>query len=275
LTPVPNLAAEEGWLETPFWTASSDHERETLWVKPESGGGLLRSGRGKGIFRWNQHRGNELLEHAPWRLWPKALPQSLYCRLFLADFFVHGLGGGFYEPVNDYFLEELGMGPGAPFGVVSATLWLSPAETALVQGRLEKAERVPYWRRALEKNPEYLLRRQAEWAGELPPVLVSACREAADTVAFHDAVKTKEDLLDGLKDPERRSEAGRRVKEWNANWVQRFAPLYTAFETSQAGMEALRAQREALSFRLYAFFCYSPARFKALKDSVDRMIRKG
>jgi len=275
LTPVPNLAVEKGWQETPFWTATPELGRETLWVKHESGGVLLSSGRDGEVFHWEMSGGGEALAGAPWRLWPKALPQSLYTRLFLADFFIHGLGGGFYEPVNDLFLEELGAGPGAPFGVVSTTLWLSPEETGKVQSQSEKMERIPYWRRALEKNPEYLLQRQGDWIRELPPSLATACREASMTPTFNGAVRTKAELLEGLKDPKRRAEAGAGVKEWNLFWAERFGPLYALFEASQGGLEALRARREGLSYRLYAFFCYSPGRFAALKETVDRMIRKG
>jgi hypothetical protein len=215
------------------------------------------------------------LEGTPWRLWPKALLQSLYTRLYLADFFIHGLGGGFYEPVNDLLLKELGEGPGAPYGVASATLWVSPADADEARRRLEKSERIPHWRRVLEKNPEYLLQRQGEWKRELPFLAAEACREAVSEVSFGEAVREKENLLEELRDPARRSEAGSRVREWNARWVQRFAPLYAALEASQGGLEGLGAHWEALSFRKYVFFCYPPARFEALKESVDRMIRKG
>jgi hypothetical protein len=275
LTPVPNLAVEEGWLETPFWTVMPERGRETLWVKHGSGGVLLSSGRDGEVFHWDVGGGGEALAGAPWRLWPKALPQSLYTRLFLADFFIHGLGGGFYEPVNDLFLEELGLGLGAPFGVVSATLWLSPDEMEKIQNQLEKMERIPYWRRALEKNPEYLLQRQGDWIRELPLSLTKACLEASATPSFNEAVRVKAELLEALKDPKRRAEAGGGVKEWNSFWAERFAPLYASFEASQGGLEALKDRRKALSYRLYAFFCYSPGRFATLKESVDRMIRKG
>jgi hypothetical protein len=152
---------------------------------------------------------------------------------------------------------------------------LDPQEVEIARSRWEKTERIPHWRRVLEKNPEYLLQRQEEWTRELPPLASEACREAAATRSFDEAVREKSVLLDALKDPRVRSEAGSRVKEWNTSWVGRFAPLYASLEVAQAGAEGLKTRWEALSFRKYAFFCYPPARFEALKESVDRMIRKG
>jgi len=275
LTPVPNLGEESGWWETPFWTAMPDTVRETLWVRSEGEGMLLRSGRVGEVWRWNHRGGWQDLKGAPWRLWPKALVQSLYTRLFLADFFIHGLGGGFYEPVNDLLLKELGEGPAAPFGVASATLWLDPVEASEVRREMERSERIPHWRRVLEKNPEYLLQKHDEWMRELPPHLADECRAAASAPSFDSAVREKVGWLEALKDPARRSEAGGWVREWNAHWVRTFAPLYASLEAFQSGEEGLKARWEVLSFRKYAFFCYPPARFEALKESVDRMIRKG
>lgn len=269
LTPVPDLAFLDGWWETPFWTVAEGRERETLWIQSLPGRFVLRSGWTGETWEGSGRPCPDLLAKAPWRLWPKALPQSLYTRLFLADFMVHGLGGGFYEPVNDLFLEALGEPPAAPYGVATATQWVEPDRAYEAREQLRRSERIPHWRRAFEKNPEYLLTKAGEWAGELPPEVAEACRKASHMPLFPEAVAEKTALLEALRNPERRSQAGRALKDWNTSWTGRLAPLWGDFEKAREGREALAARWEGLSFRRYAFFCYPPGRWKAIRESVE------
>jgi len=275
LTPVPDLGEDEGWRETPFWVVLPDAGRETLSVKAGQGEVLLRPSGNREAWAWPLSSGSEGLAKAPWRRWPKALPQSLYTRLYLTDFFLHGLGGGFYEPVNDLFLEELGEGPASPFGVATATLVADRTRSGELEAESARWDRVAHWRRSFEKNPEYLWFRGKEWSEELPPGPATVCREATATHGFEEAAREKTRLLGELREPARRSEVGRRMKEWNQVWTARLAPLYVALDAFQNAGAGLRKEQEALSFRRYAFFCYPPARWGGLKETVDRRIRKG
>ena len=46
------------------------------------------------------------LNASPLKIWPKAIPQTLFCRMYLCDFFIHGIGGGVYEEVVDLFFKK-------------------------------------------------------------------------------------------------------------------------------------------------------------------------
>ncbi len=37
---------------------------------------------------------------------PKAVSLTTFIQLYLADWFVHGIGGSLYEPVTDYVIEN-------------------------------------------------------------------------------------------------------------------------------------------------------------------------
>ena len=151
---------------------------------------------------------------------------------------------------------------------------LDPASETWNRETLEKAERVPHWRRVFEKNPEDLVRRKGDWSRELPSDLAEDCRSAVEETGLNQAVDDKKRWVEALGDPTRRHEAGQRMKEWNIHWVGRLSDLYNRLDAHQASLEGQREAQEGLSFREYAFFCYPPRRFRELQDTLDRMIRK-
>ena len=84
-------------------------------------------------------------------LMPKAILMTGLVRLSACDLFIHGLGGGKYEPAADAWLGEwLGEKPRAPHVVTSATLRLdfeqpsaSAAEVARLAGAAHRASNNP------------------------------------------------------------------------------------------------------------------------------------
>jgi hypothetical protein len=79
---------------------------------------------------------------------PRALTLTLFCRLCLGDFFLHGIGGGKYDEVTDALIRDyFGVEPPG-YGVLSATLHLPlpgfPA-TGETVNRLHRRERDLWW----------------------------------------------------------------------------------------------------------------------------------
>ena len=117
--PVPDLAADE----LPFWDQATDGERRS---------------------RLMQH------PHAidPCKIRPRALTLTLFLRLCLGDYFIHGIGGGKYDEVTDaIFRDFFDIEPPA-YQVLSATLQLplpgfptTPADMIA----LARRERDLYW----------------------------------------------------------------------------------------------------------------------------------
>jgi chorismate mutase len=108
--PMPDLArtqtAEGTSYELPFWSYRTGEARERLFVLKRADG-----------------------SHAPVdfgavNIRPRALTLTMFVRLFLADVFIHGIGGALYDQITDGILGEL-FGTQPPYACVSAA-WLLP-----------------------------------------------------------------------------------------------------------------------------------------------------
>ncbi|MCZ2343519.1 MAG: hypothetical protein LC104_17255 [Bacteroidales bacterium] len=92
--PVPDLAANEA----PFWSApDAQGQRGRLMSSEFTDATVLR---------------------------PRALTLTLFTRLCLGDFFIHGIGGGKYDEVTDAIIRDYFQIEPPRFGVLSATLHL-------------------------------------------------------------------------------------------------------------------------------------------------------
>jgi hypothetical protein len=133
--PVPDLAAQDGWLEAPLWGWRSDEpikvRRARLFVRPSANRLLLRAGNdetwpalplpapdGAFVEAW---RG---LARQGYRVRPRALSTTLFARMFLADLFLHGIGGGLYDELTDELMRRFLGVPAPAFLVLSGTLRL-------------------------------------------------------------------------------------------------------------------------------------------------------
>jgi hypothetical protein len=161
--PVPDLAAEGDWLEAPFWA----------WRPGQARRGRLMARRTKdqielriGADRWpglplTTHH-SPLTTHplvAAWqdlerqglKVRSRALTNTMYARLFLADLFVHGIGGGKYDELTDEILRRFWGFEPPGFLVLSATLLLPlPAYPAREEERRQLAHQL----RDLVWNPQ-------------------------------------------------------------------------------------------------------------------------
>jgi hypothetical protein len=178
--PVPDLAAEDGWLEAPFWGWRAGQERRArLFARSRDGRIELRAGSEPWPALPAPERGGEEHTVAAWsalegqgfKARSRALTTTLFARLFLADLFIHGIGGGKYDELTDELIRRFYGAEPPGFLVLSATLWLplGPPPAADLAGerrRLARDVRDVYW------NPQRHLgdagrdRALAEWAAE-------------------------------------------------------------------------------------------------------------
>jgi hypothetical protein len=113
--PAPDL----GPAEAPFWTQFADGRRGRATARSD-----------------------------PATVRPRALTLTLFARVCLGDFFLHGIGGGKYDEVTDAIIRDyFGLEPPA-YQVLSATLHLPlpafPADAATLR-ELARCERDLYW----------------------------------------------------------------------------------------------------------------------------------
>lgn len=133
--PLPDLAVEESWAESPLWVwFENEPTRSALWVKREGDRLLLGNRRGwqaegpvdpDGVVAWFEE-----LRAAGVKIRSRALTTTLYGRLVLSDLFLHGIGGAKYDQVTDRICQQLfGVTP-PRHATLTATLRLPIEHTA-------------------------------------------------------------------------------------------------------------------------------------------------
>lgn len=136
--PAPPLGQRDDAIELPFWIYGRERAvaaRHAAWLeKSNRAKWRLTDGRG---LHWDfdplqlaESRGEwierELPKHIALR--PRALTNTLFLRMALADEFIHGIGGGKYDQVTDRLIERLWGLVAPPYRVATATLWLPIAD---------------------------------------------------------------------------------------------------------------------------------------------------
>lgn len=149
--PFPDLAEEAGRVETPFWVlrdgarmAASVDARGTLFAGAEPVAPLGATADGAA----------EALAAHGVVLVPRAVTLTLFQRLFVADLFVHGTGGGRYDRVTDAVVREFfGVEP-PTFAVASMTLLLPLGARIVTDSDVAHAEQQLH---RFEHNPDTML----------------------------------------------------------------------------------------------------------------------
>ncbi len=132
--PVPELTQQDGWCESPFWVWSEDDPRRRPLLVRSPGGRVELSNRGNLVWRDTPlHDGARAedavaflaeIEDQGIKIRPRALTTTMFCRLFLSDLFIHGIGGAKYDQLTDEMIRRF-FGLQAPkFLVVTATAHL-------------------------------------------------------------------------------------------------------------------------------------------------------
>ena len=147
--PFPELSRDGEWQEVPLWAWNGQFPRRgRVWVsRPASDRVSFRFDNGLPPvtvpypFRgWGPDHFVVMSEAYKFR--PRALTLTLFARVCLGDFFIHGIGGGKYDEVTDAIIRDyFGIEPPA-FQVLSATLHLplptfptTPADVAALARR--------------------------------------------------------------------------------------------------------------------------------------------
>ena len=129
--PVPALEATTEGIEVPFWVwRAGEVQRHRLFVQA-TGSGTLRLHDGQrevgAISATSETTALAQLQDLRgqgWKIRPRALTLTLFCRICLGSVFVHGIGGAKYDEMTDALMQRwLGLTPPAII-VATATLRL-------------------------------------------------------------------------------------------------------------------------------------------------------
>ncbi len=170
MQPVPDLLQQNEWIELPIWVWNNKTKhRRSLFVKTEAGNILLSDRVGWESLIENRtgaesektdcfqlisshlHR----LQKQGTRFRTKALMTTAYLRLFVADWFIHGIGGAKYDEITDSIIADFWNIPAPQFQVATGTLWM-PMDNRPSKPIVSSAQLKQQLRYAKE-NPEILL----------------------------------------------------------------------------------------------------------------------
>jgi hypothetical protein len=274
LSPFPNLKFEDWWFEIPFWGVTKYHQRHSLWAKTDGKHLILKMKGGDGNYSVALDNMQAELGTLPIMIWPKAMPQTLFCRMYLCDYFIHGMGGGNYEEVNDIFFEKIFKVKALEYGVATATYLVDPEESGAIETILNHEQGIEWWERALEKNPEYLFTKKDIWQAALPAFMVPKFLECFNDEKLKKLAAEKERLIGSLKDPAKKAEASQKIKEVNSALYEGYTEPLKALEQGLLDISKIKATREVLGYREYPFFAFKPETFQTMKENVRKEVNK-
>lgn len=214
--PVPDLAVTPDWVELPLWGwQEGDTLRGRLFAGSNGRLTVVPPGR-------NLPDANSAVYHIdshPLKLRPRALLTTLFCRVLIADGFIHGIGGGKYDEVTDLLIRRwLRIEPPA-FVVVSATIHLPlphfPATPAQLHATRNDLRRL-HW------NPE-------------------SAMDASDPT--HAAMLAEKQRLLGATIPDRQD------RRWNYRSLRRLGDGMRDAVRPQAAAMAGRESRQSLEVK--------------------------
>ena len=154
--PVPNLEHSMERCELPFWIWTKENPtRRRLFVSdPTTESGLesktvILSDNTEWQTTISLKGDEDTLFIAELRkvgvfIRPRALATTMFLRLFLGDFFVHGIGGGKYDQLTDYIIEHFFQIPAPHFAIATMTAFLGmdlPEEPIEDLGEIESTLR--------------------------------------------------------------------------------------------------------------------------------------
>jgi len=238
--PFPDLGGDAERSDAPFWLLDG----ETRMPVSVGKHGTLFAGETAVI-----ELGSDLdaaagrLADAGFLLAPKALALTLFQRLFVADLFVHGTGGGRYDRVTDAVISEYyGIEPPA-FAVASMTLLLplgaslaSAEEVAALEQRLHR----------FTHNPDQVL-------GEVEFDTIEECTRAELLAA------RKRELVETIGRPgANRKELGSRIREANEDLGVLLEPMVAELTATLARLRAVRDAADVFTDRTYPYCLWDP-----------------
>ncbi len=240
--PFPDLRIEGGLVELPFWHLRSGG-RSTLWARTDGVPALVCDGEVLCELPSECEEAAATLASCVVRPAPKALALTLYNRMFVADLFIHGTGGGRYDRVTDGVIRSFwGVEPPA-FVVASMTMYL-PLGARVVTA--EEVDAVRQTLNRLQHNPDQLLdelefddaeehRRAVALAGEKSRLVGEIAAPDADKKAI-----------------------GRLIREVNAELAALMEPYEMSLREELERLVEMQQASEILTDRTYPFCFWSP-----------------
>ena len=164
--PIPDLAMEDQWCETPFWMWSSEKPvRRALYLRSTAAGIEISDLQGWSASLAEPAAGSAeslvawilALEQQGVKLRSRALVTTMFARLLLGDLFIHGIGGAKYDQVTDEIVERFfGIVP-PPHTTITGTLHLPIAHPS---SDMKRERELFHTLREFKYHPEAIVDRE-------------------------------------------------------------------------------------------------------------------
>jgi hypothetical protein len=242
--PFPDLETAHSRIEVPFWILG-ERGRVAAYTRSTAAGVELHDVHGPvTLLPHDADAAVAALEASGVALVPRALTLTLFVRTFLADLFIHGIGGDRYDRITDALAERLWGVRLPPFVVASLTMYLPLGAAAVSDEDLSAIDRRLH---RLAHNPDEVL-------GEMAFDSISEQRAA---VAL---AEEKRALVAAISKPGAdRKELGARIRSVNEQLSALVEPLVESLTSRREALERQRRDAEVLTDRTYPFCLWSPA----------------
>lgn len=133
--------------ELPFWLLTPENKKSSLFVSSDQDHSISIACDSSILVNTRSTDVNQALEKLKqkgYSVRPKAVALTLFVRLYLADWFIHGAGGARYEFITDYLLRHFFRIDNLSYGAAALTSFLFEKELASTEqslGRLQKQQR--------------------------------------------------------------------------------------------------------------------------------------
>jgi hypothetical protein len=256
--PVPPLVIDEQAVEVPLWIVHDGEPRRRLFAAARGDAvDLLAEQRVIGSVSRVELAGGGpwALEREGWQLRPRALALSAFARLFLADLFIHGIGGAKYDEMMEQFAAEFFPSQLAPACCVTATLHLPLPHSNVRPADIAAAR---HQARDLRCNPQRHVSGASETLVAERARLVRRALELRDHAPHdHDSRRASFQAIRHLSqrlletDPWQAAQYDERVRTLEAQWqldqIALDREYFYALHTQEALAELVTGVRAALA----------------------------
>lgn len=255
--PMPDLRIGGSEVELPVWAVRRGDARRRVFAAGGSGRNITLLAEGERIGEFDSADPeiwtslvSQIDESAAWRLRPRAITLTLWARLFLADSFIHGIGGAKYDRICDDLIRGcFGCDPPG-FMCVSATLRLDLPRRIADSGAPVAA---PHQLRDWRWNPQRHVN-----GPEFDPLLKSR-RAAVD--------RAEKLRADHAPSPDRRR-AFESIRQSNQAILDRAQDQFRLFQTAAEANHAYADQERIAAGREYFFALHTHRSLKRLMDAL-------
>jgi len=255
------LNEQTGQVELPFWLLAENGERARLYAVQRMDGCVRIGTRDNNLCSLDSKCINSpqagltnMLRQFRYRLRPKAVSLTLFVRLFLADWFVHGIGGAGYEHITDHIITDYyGIEP-LSFGIITMNMNLDVPDRSRCSA--PSVRQLRHKLREIRYSPEKFV--------------AATLREKEPAKSM---IAQKHRLIRNAKDrsmPARlRRAAWCSIAEVNEKLLTLADAQRLQLEKRLAATEALERSRQIADYRGYFFGLFPESRLRKVIDTLN------